>query len=97
MNFTSSKQPSTYISTPGVTRGFCATCGSTLFWKSDKETETEITLGTVDEQFLIGEEARRWELCVPVDGRYYCEGDLVGVDVLGGVRHEKGSNSKVLE
>lgn len=29
-------EPKTYSSSPGVTRGFCGTCGSPLFFKSDR-------------------------------------------------------------
>lgn len=39
-----------YDSTATVQYGFCATCGSTLFWRaSDKPTHLSITAGTLDQ------------------------------------------------
>ena len=40
--------PRWYISSPGVRRGFCPTCGSFLFWKSDADPDTGVSLGAID-------------------------------------------------
>ena len=40
--------PRWYTSSPGVRRGFCPTCGSFLFWKSDADPDTGISLGAID-------------------------------------------------
>lgn len=39
-----------YEPAPGVFYGFCGTCGSTLFWKTDTAPEhVSITAGTIDQ------------------------------------------------
>ncbi|MFT6090377.1 MAG: hypothetical protein ACJAWM_000073 [Sulfitobacter sp.] len=43
-----SGSPKWYTSSPGVRRGFCPTCGSFLFWKSDANPDTGVSLGAVD-------------------------------------------------
>lgn len=40
--------PRWYTSSPGVRRGFCPTCGSFLFWKSDADPDTGVSLGAID-------------------------------------------------
>jgi hypothetical protein len=37
-----------YVSSPGIRRGFCNQCGSTLFWKRDGEAITSVCAGSVD-------------------------------------------------
>ena len=37
-----------YPSSDGVRRGFCATCGSNLFWASEPGDEIYVTMGTLD-------------------------------------------------
>ena len=37
-----------YRSSDFARRGFCATCGSNLFWKADGSAKTAITAGTLD-------------------------------------------------
>ena len=37
-----------YQSSPSARRGFCATCGSSLFWQLDGEGMTSIGSGTID-------------------------------------------------
>lgn len=39
-----------YSATPGIKRGFCATCGSFLFWKMESRSYTSIGAGTFDGQ-----------------------------------------------
>ncbi len=37
-----------YASSPGVRRGFCATCGSNLFWDDARAARISICAGTLD-------------------------------------------------
>jgi hypothetical protein len=42
--------PSTYASSPGVSRGFCPTCGSPLFFRSDSlPGETHLYVALLDD------------------------------------------------
>lgn len=36
-----------YQSSPGARRGFCPVCGSFLFWKSDADPDTGVSLGSL--------------------------------------------------
>ena len=38
-----------YASSAGVRRGFCGTCGASLFWESAAEPTVSIAAGTLDE------------------------------------------------
>ena len=38
-----------YTSSPGVRRGFCATCGSSLFWEREGSGGISIMAGTLDQ------------------------------------------------
>jgi hypothetical protein len=42
-------EPASYRSSERALRQFCATCGSTLFWREDGSAEVDIFLGTFDE------------------------------------------------
>ena len=67
-------------------------------WRSDDEHgQVEITLGSVDEDFLLeksdGELGRL--LCEPADGNFWCKNAVKGVtDVMPGKKYEEGSTSK---
>ena len=37
-----------YQSSPSAKRGFCPTCGSFLFWKSEADADTGVALGAMD-------------------------------------------------
>jgi hypothetical protein len=37
-----------YASSPGVGRGFCSRCGSSLFWHRDDEDRIDILAGSLD-------------------------------------------------
>ncbi|KAF2736182.1 hypothetical protein EJ04DRAFT_463621 [Polyplosphaeria fusca] len=53
-----------YQSSPGASRGFCATCGSAMTFQYDGEPDlVEINLGSFDEEVLCGkrDEANAWE------------------------------------
>jgi len=46
-----------------ASRGFCKTCGATLFWQHDDETAISFSAGTLDrsEERRVGKECRsRW-------------------------------------
>ena len=41
--------PSTYVSSPGVTRGFCGTCGTPVFyWNDDRPDQVDLYSATLD-------------------------------------------------
>ncbi|HEU4404993.1 MAG TPA: GFA family protein [Polyangiaceae bacterium] len=42
-------EPSTYRSSPRAERQFCATCGSSLFWREDGSGEIDVFAGTLDD------------------------------------------------
>jgi hypothetical protein len=42
-------EPATYRSSPAAVRQFCASCGSSLFWRRDGADELDLFLGTLDE------------------------------------------------
>ena len=46
--------PATYVSSPGVSRGFCGTCGSTLYYQGSRwPGETHLHLGIFDDPSRI--------------------------------------------
>lgn len=47
-----------YESSGICTRGFCGTCGSSLFWQSRSLKKFEIVTGTIDQEYLEAEEWR---------------------------------------
>ncbi len=50
-----------YRASPQAQRGFCSTCGSTLFWQADGRDEISITAGTLDGATGLG-----------IEGHIYC-------------------------
>ena len=102
-----------YSSSPGVYRGFCNKCGSTILWRCEKEPEeVGITTGTVDEKWLIGEktgsdgphQAREGldvgkALCQPVAGHLWFGNAVQGVtdQVTVGKKFLEGFEGPVLE
>ncbi len=42
-------RPSSYRASDMATRGFCATCGSSLFWQRDGDDKLDVFLGTLDD------------------------------------------------
>lgn len=40
--------PKWFASSATARRGFCPTCGSFLFWKSDSDADTGVSLGAID-------------------------------------------------
>lgn len=48
------QQPARYASSPGVQRGFCATCGSPLSYESEKAADRiALTIGSLDDPSRI--------------------------------------------
>jgi hypothetical protein len=48
-------RPAEYVSSKGVVRKFCSTCGTTLSWEGDKQPgRIDVTIGSLDdpEQFV---------------------------------------------
>jgi len=39
----------TFESSPGIIRGFCRECGGTLTWYDTKQSDIEVSVGTVDD------------------------------------------------
>jgi len=74
-----------YSSSPGVFRGFCQTCGSTLSWRN-VETPDEIDLysGTLDEDVLIGGDGETGRAILTTRKQLWCENFVKGVS--GGVQ-----------
>jgi len=77
-----------YNSREKVYRGFCNRCGGTLSWRhTDYEDLIEITPGSIDEKWLIGERGEDGKfkggygelLGKPTAGIYWCENDIRGV------------------
>ena len=62
LKMTSTSGLAWYESTPGYKRGFCSTCGSTLFWKADTYDRIAIAAGVFDDP-----------LGVPLKGHIYCD------------------------
>ena len=57
-----------YESSPGVHRGFCQNCGSTLFIREDRQPVVDIAPGTLDEMPAIRVTRHIW---VASKGDYY--------------------------
>ncbi|KAF9873792.1 duf636 domain protein [Colletotrichum karsti] len=60
-------------------RGFCTACGSWLYWKSDKQDGVSICLGTLDPEFLVGEEGYGRALASGMGGHHWCGNEIPGV------------------
>jgi hypothetical protein len=57
-----------YQSSPGVLRGFCTGCGSSLFWRRADGAELDIAAGTLDQPTGLATAAHIW---VDSRGDYY--------------------------
>ncbi len=59
-----------YSASPDARRGFCKTCGSALFWKSEGDAATSIMAGSVDgtsetrltEHIFVGDKGDYYEI-----------------------------------
>lgn len=68
-----------YEATPGIQRGFCAGCGSLLYWRDTASPAVAIAVGTIDPQFLLG-------------GRRAGAGDPGGPDYGYALANSRGGN-----
>jgi hypothetical protein len=48
LHFTKKETLAWFRSSPTAQRGFCRTCGSTLFWKTDGSDVTSVCAGVID-------------------------------------------------
>lgn len=69
-----------YRSSDTAERGFCGTCGSTLFWRADGKDYVAITAGTLDTPTGI-----------KVAGHIYCADKGDYYDILDGAYQEDGT------
>ncbi|CRK19005.1 putative glutathione-dependent formaldehyde-activating enzyme like protein [Verticillium longisporum] len=80
----------TYSATPGAQRGFCGSCGSFLYWRSDEGKGLSLSIGTVDPLYLFGEGAGETNeevpeggfgmaLCNGLGGTEWCFNEVKGV------------------
>ena len=100
LKWTSKSTFGDYSHTPGIHRFFCQKCGGTLAWQNEKDGgPLEFTVGTVDEECLIGKEktdddeeaveAYGYTLADPHGTQYWSEKAVKGVtDNLPGPKHE---------
>jgi hypothetical protein len=71
-----------YLAAPTVRRGFCAECGSSLFWDEDSLPKMGICAGTLDAPSGVREKAH---IYTGSKGDYYeIVGDLVRHDTFPG-------------
>ncbi|KAK6359518.1 hypothetical protein TWF696_000674 [Orbilia brochopaga] len=69
-----------YSSSPGVFRGFCQNCGSTLSWRSlSTPAEIELFTGTLDESVLVGGDGETGRAIVAAERQIWCVNRIKGV------------------
>ncbi|THH15308.1 hypothetical protein EW146_g5134 [Bondarzewia mesenterica] len=66
-----------YASSDPILRGFCLTCGSSMYWFTKPQGPLFLAVGTLDEDVLLGPDGP--SLCTPVGGRIFCANDIKGV------------------
>lgn len=101
LKWTSKSTLGEYSHTPGIHRFFCRECGGTLAWQDERDGGAiEFTVGTVDEKWLIGEDANENDgktaegygiaLANPNGTQYWSVKMIKGVtDTLPGPKREK--------
>ncbi|KIY70177.1 DUF636-domain-containing protein, partial [Cylindrobasidium torrendii FP15055 ss-10] len=67
-------KPTEYASSEKAVRGFCATCGSSLYWKSARYFE--VVTGSIDAEYLQGEE---WKVLSTAGHQAYYQSAIKGV------------------
>lgn len=69
-----------YSATPGIERGFCAECGSFLYWREEARDTIELAVGCFDPEFLFGG-ARGYGLALAgmTGDNVFCENEIPGV------------------
>jgi len=50
----------TYVSSPGVTRGFCARCGTSLTWRHDELADIDVTVASLDDPETVTPRSEWW-------------------------------------
>ncbi|XXH05897.1 hypothetical protein Hte_012339 [Hypoxylon texense] len=65
-----------FYATPGVRRGFCAACGSFLYWRDEARGDVEIAVGCVDPEFLS---RYGFALANASGNNVWCENEIRGV------------------
>ncbi|KAF5027186.1 hypothetical protein F66182_674 [Fusarium sp. NRRL 66182] len=77
-----------YTSSPRRHRGFCGDCGTSIAWRSADYTPIfDLYLGTVDEQYLVGDGPVEKTLATPNGTQYWLKNVIHGVtDKLRGGR-----------
>jgi len=101
--WTSQSTYAEYNSSPGCYRSFCKKCGSSLAWTNHGvNTDIELAVGTIDEQFLLGDRddkdkplgAYGITLANPDGDHFHVRNEIPGVTdgiVSSGTRFWKGS------
>jgi len=103
ITWTSQSTYAEYNSSPGCYRSFCNKCGSPLAWTDHGvNTDIELAVGTIDEQFLLGERddkdrplgAHGIALANPGADHFHIRNEIAGVTdkiASSGTRFWKGS------
>ncbi|KAI1493376.1 glutathione-dependent formaldehyde-activating GFA [Biscogniauxia mediterranea] len=74
-----------YAATPGFQRGFCASCGSFLYWRDESRDDLALAVGCVDEEVLVGgrrddgSEGFGFALANLRGDHMWCENEIKGV------------------
>ncbi|KAF9774030.1 hypothetical protein IL306_008029 [Fusarium sp. DS 682] len=69
-----------YMSSPGRFRGFCGRCGTSIAWRSADYTPIfDLYLGTLDEEYLVGDSAVTKILATPNGTQYWLQNAIHGV------------------
>lgn len=68
-----------FEASPGIGRGFCEKCVSSIYWwrKSSEKGVIGITTASLDHDHF--QDGRGKELFTPIDGRYWCCKEIEGV------------------
>jgi hypothetical protein len=88
-----------FYATPGKQRGFCSACGSFLFWKDESEATVDLSIGSMDPEFLFGKEGQGGEgtygiaLAAGRGQNFWCVNEILGVTdrMMSGIRVERSS------
>lgn len=69
-----------YASSPGRFRGFCGDCGTSIAWRSADHTPIfDLYLGTIDEEYLVGDSSVAKMLATPNGTQYWLRNVIHGV------------------
>ncbi|KAI0169778.1 glutathione-dependent formaldehyde-activating GFA [Hypoxylon sp. FL1284] len=65
-----------FYATPGIQRGFCGACGSTLYWRDESRDDVEIAVGCVDPECLA---EYGFALANASGNNVWCQNEIPGV------------------